>query len=88
MLDGTVGACYKHPSTLQPTNDPMTPRTQAIIDDLDFRASRLELEHAAKKDIIVTSHASRVTKRRASEAAREARSLRRQIRNLIQKQYK
>lgn len=66
----------------------MTPRTQALIDDLDFRASRLELEHQAKKDIIVTSPASRVTKRRASEAAREARSLRRQIRNLILKQYK
>jgi hypothetical protein len=66
----------------------MNPRTQATIDRLDFQASRLELEHEAKRDVIVTTPATRETKRRATQAAREARSLRRQIRNLILKQYK
>ena len=69
------------------TIHPMNPHTQAIIDSLDFQASKLELEHAAKKDIIVSSPASKLTKRRASEAARQAAKLRRRIRSLIVKQY-
>lgn len=63
----------------------MNQKIQATIDALDFQAYRLEQEAEAKKDIIVTSPASKLSKRRASEAAREARSLRRKIQKLILK---
>ncbi len=63
----------------------MNQKIQDTIDALDFQAYRLEREAEAKKDIIVTSPASKLSKRRASQAAREARSLRRKIQKLVLK---
>jgi hypothetical protein len=65
----------------------INPLTQATIDLLDFQASNLELEASAKRDVIVTTPATAATKRRASQAAREARSLRRKIQKIILKHH-
>ena len=67
---------------------PLPPTTQKLIDDLDFRARRLELEATARKGIIVTTASNARAKRLGKEAARQAKKLRSQIQKLISKHYK
>jgi hypothetical protein len=58
----------------------MTPATrQDRINELEHRANQLELEHAAKK--LATGKPAVVA--RAHEAAKEAKTLRQEIRRLV-----
>lgn len=66
----------------------LSPDTQKLIDALDFRASRLELEATARAGIIVTTATNAKAKRLGRDAAKQAKKLRTQIQKLILKSYK
>lgn len=61
--------------------------TQKRIDLLDFRAEQLELQHTARKDIIVNGPTTEASCRKGEQAGKEARRLRRHIQQLIIKHH-
>lgn len=62
-------------------------RILALASELDLEAERLEMEHAAKRDIIVTTPASARVKERGEIAGHLARSIRRRIQQLLASLY-
>lgn len=59
----------------------------AAVDRLALMAERYELEHVAKKDIIVTAPASAAVKARGERAGLWARQCRRRIQKLLASLY-
>ena len=65
----------------------LPPDTQKLIDRLDFQASRLELEHTARKDIDPSTPTARAAWLKGQQAKKEARVLRQYIQQLITKHH-
>jgi hypothetical protein len=61
----------------------LPPDTQKRIDRLDFQASRLDLEHTARKDIDPSTPTARAAWLKGHQAEKESRKLRRHIQQLI-----
>lgn len=61
----------------------LPPNAQKLIDQLDFQASRLELQHTARKDIDPSTPTARAAWLKGQKAEKEARSLRQYIQQLI-----
>lgn len=66
----------------------LPPDTQKLIDRLDFQASRLELEHAARKGIDPSTPTVRAAWLKGQQAEKEARVLRQYIQKLIIKHHR
>lgn len=65
----------------------LPPNTQKLIDQLDFQASRLELEHVARKGIDPSTPSTRAAWLKGERAKKEARALRQYIRQTIIKHH-
>lgn len=65
----------------------LPPNAQKLIDQLDFQASRLELQHIARKDIDPSTPTARAAWLKGQQAKKEARVLRQYIQKLIIKHH-
>ena len=65
----------------------LPPNAQKLIDQLDFQASRLELEHTARKDIDPSTPTARASWLKGQQAKKEARVLRQYIQRIIIKHH-